>query len=192
MLDVLVTVSDSTPPDYLEECRRSLAVAAKLVDYPVRVLEVPGVPGHIGEAMWCGFAETTAPFVTWVDDDDFVLPAAFTCLKKHWAKAPEIICTRELHLSENGVRPYQERHHMMVFRRDVLEKNAATWFAPASGINRCTLSKQCTDVVDELSWVYVYRIWNSPGRKLRIEERPNGRITRGRSERNQPRRRRHQ
>lgn len=192
MLDVVITVSDTTPPEYLEECRRTVAYAASIAGYPVRVIEAPGVPGHIGEALWYGFAVTSAPYVAWVDDDDFVLPAAFTCLKKHWKREPEIICTRELHLEQNRVTPYQNRHHMTVFRRDILEKNAATWFAPASGLNRCYMTKGFSDVVDELSWVYVYRIWNSPGRKLRIEERPNGRSTRGRSERNQPRRRRHQ
>jgi hypothetical protein len=165
-LDVLITISESTPRHYVEECRRSVSVAASQAGYPVNVIEVPGVPGHIGQAMANGFARTMAPYVTWVDDDDFVLPPAFACLQRHFDRRPQAIVTRELHWHDNGTRmtPFPGRHHLTVFRRDAVREE---WFSEPVDIRRHVLVEGL-DVIDELSWVYVYRIHDSAARRLRL------------------------
>lgn len=169
MLDVIVTISNSTPRNFVNECRRSVKLAAELCPYPVNVIETPGVPGHIGKAMASGVAKSTAEYITWVDDDDFVLPTAFACLEKHYKSRPQAICARELHLSGIMIRPYNERHHLTAFRRDAVNP---AWFERPAGIRRTMLCAQMNPVVDVLSWVYVYRIWNSAGFKLRNPPRP--------------------
>src|SRR6187549_3566859 len=96
MLDVLITVSADTPKGWVAQCQRSVAEAAGCAGYPVRVITVPGVPGHIGQAMVNGIKVGDAPYVAWVDDDDKVLPNAFSCLKSALEGGPTAVCAREL------------------------------------------------------------------------------------------------
>jgi hypothetical protein len=169
LLDVLITVSETTPKEFVEQCRASVHVAALAADFPIRVIETPGVPGHIGQAMARGFEQTSAPYVAWVDDDDFVLPPAFACLAKHFAAQPQAIYTRELHWwNSDQITPYHQRHHLAAFRRDVIDP--AVWFAKRAGIRRGVFLGNELQAVDEPSWVYVYRIRESAGRALRWEE----------------------
>src|SRR5690606_40751486 len=122
MLDVLITISDSTPRNWVAQCKRTVEAAAKLAPFPVRVIEVPGVPGHIGEAMLSGLRASSAEYVAWVDDDDWVLPNAFACLQRHFSARPAAVCAREVHLLNNGaIVPFNRRHHLTAWRRDFIE-----------------------------------------------------------------------
>src|SRR5688500_12079105 len=119
MLDVLITISESTPRKFVSECKRTVRLASDLAQFPVKVIEVPGVPGHIGQAMLAGLSKSKAPYVTWVDDDDMVLPNAFACLDRHFAQQPTAICAREIQLFSNGMLyPVNRRHHLTAFHRD--------------------------------------------------------------------------
>jgi hypothetical protein len=166
VLDVLITVSESTPRNFVTECRRSVRVAADLAQYPVNVIEVPGVPGHIGQAMLGGLAKSTAEYVAWVDDDDFVLPNAFTCLERHFAAKPAAVCAREIRLLANGrLVPMHHRHHLVAFRRDVVDSVPLREFKAFT--NLALYRAAGTSVIDELSWVYIYRLRRSGGMALR-------------------------
>jgi hypothetical protein len=166
VLDVLITVSESTPRHFVSECRRSVRVAAEFAQYPVNVIEVPGVPGHIGQAMLGGLAKSTAPYIAWIDDDDFVLPNAFTCLERHFTATPSAICAREIQLLANGsLRPVNRRHHLTAFRRDVVDTVDLANF-PGHG-NVALHNAARSGAVDELSWVYVWRRRRSPGMAVR-------------------------
>lgn len=166
MLDILITVSKSTPRNFVTECRRSVHVAADLAQYPVNVIEAPGVPGHIGQAMLAGLAKSTAEYVAWVDDDDFVLPNAFTCLERHFAAKPAAICAREIQLLANGrLLPRSTRHHLTAFRQDIARAVDLNAFPalPNVALSQAALA----NVVDEFSWVYVHRIRRSDAQLLR-------------------------
>lgn len=168
MLDVLITISESTPRRFVSECKRSVHVAAGLAQYPVNVIEVPGVPGHIGQAMRAGLMKSTASYVAWVDDDDMVLPNAFTCLERHFSEEPSAICAREIQLLANGMlHPVNRRHHLTAFHRDVVDGVDLRQFPgqPNVAIHQAARS----GAVDELSWVYIWRRRRSPGMHLRSQ-----------------------
>lgn len=165
MLDVIVTVSESTPKAFVNECLHSVHAAADRCPYPVNVIEVPGVPGHIGRAMERGYQRSGARYVAWVDDDDFVLPNAFSCLERHFAAGWAAIHAREIHLLANGrLIPADRRHHLTAYRRDAIP--VAT-FESRSRPNVHMIEAVAASAVDELSWVYVYRIRRSEASKLR-------------------------
>lgn len=168
MLDVITIVSDTTPKRWVAECRATVRRAAQLANFPVSSLESPGVPGNIGEAMARSLRLSRAPYVAWVDDDDFVLPNAFSCLERHFGDEPAVIFARELMLLQNGrLVPQFERHHLSVWRRDVLESMPLPTFATHTSQDMRQHVAERSDVVDELSWVYVWRVWRSPGMALR-------------------------
>jgi len=166
MLDVITIISETTPKGFVEEARRSVRAASELCTVPLNIVETPGVPGHIGQAMRNGLAQCRGDYVAWVDDDDFVLPNAFSCLERHFAVRPSAICAREIRLLANGMlRPQRMRHHLTAFRRDVLDAAPLESFAAFPNVQ---LQKIVSDsAVDELSWVYVYRLRMSAGLALR-------------------------
>lgn len=164
-LDCITIVSDSTPKSFVNECIRSIEVAAKFASYGVNSIITPGVPGDIGLAMANGVAKSTSDWVCFVDDDDFLLPSAFSCLTRHFAASPMAICAREIHLGANGrLVPVDRRHHLTAWRRDVFDHLKLTEIArPLEPL----LNFVEHEAVDEYSWCYVYRMRISEGMKLR-------------------------
>jgi hypothetical protein len=174
MLDVLITLSEHTPPAWVAQCRRSVAEAAAQTGYPVRVYEAIGVPGHVGRAMVQGFDLTSAPYVAWVDNDDYVLPHAFSCLASRFAARPDAICTREIQLGARGQElRIPRRHHLTAWRREVIDgwrdeiaDNVAglTSTRSAQELLRNGRSPQVEDVTE---YAYVWRRYRSGGTALR-------------------------
>lgn len=170
MLDVVITVSDTTPKQYVRECIRSVDRAAKAANFPINIIETPGVPGHIGQAMRAGIVKGSNKFVAFVDDDDFVFPNAFTCLEKHFNAQPTAICAREIQLLANGrLLPTEGRHHLSAWRRDVIE-SVPLVNTPARPY-KLVYEKAWDGIVDELSWVYVYRRRISTALHVRAEHK---------------------
>lgn len=169
MLDCILTISESTPKQWVNEARRTARVCADLCPYPVNIIETPGVPNHIGKAMAGGLAKSTAQWCCWLDDDDFLLPSAFLCLAPHFAGRPDAICAREIHLLANGrLRPMNYRHHLTAFRRDLVDTVDLTQF-PATP--NAALHKATPNAAHVLDWVYVHRIRRSPAMALRAQAR---------------------
>lgn len=166
MLDVCITVSDSTPLGWVTQCQQSVAAAAAFATYPVNVITVPGVPGNIGMAMANGIRAGANPYVAWVDDDDWVLPNAFEVLKPYFKAKPPAICAREIHTFANGhIVPCDMRHHLTAWRRDVLDV-AALETNPAYPLVPLLAAVENT-AADVNAWVYMRRMWISGGAKLR-------------------------
>lgn len=171
MLDVLTIVSSSTPPAYVSACRSSVKRAAAAAGYPVTIIEVPGVPGHIGRAMKRSLERSTAPYVAWVDDDDLVLPNAFAVLERHYTGKPTAIRAREVRVYPNGtIRLHEQPHHLTAFARDVVNTVPLEQFEAYSNVPLQRAA--AAGAVDELSWVYLYRIYKSAGFALRAKSSP--------------------
>lgn len=170
MLDVILTVSDKTSTKWVNQARRSIQTAIAASSYPVNLIESPAVPGHIGQALINGFGLSTAPYVTWVDDDDFVLPDAFECLKKHFDAKPSAIFAREIRLwANNDLELFQGRHHLTAWQRETIVA-ALPGFADLPGAPYRALFAAAGDCgVDEMSWVYVHRKYRSQGMGLRAK-----------------------
>lgn len=166
MLTVITMVSSDTPKAWVSQCRASVRVAADRAGFPVDVLETAAVPGNIGMAMYGAMQACRTPYMAWVDDDDFVLPNAFSCLAPHWRKEPTAVCAREIQLLANGhLRPCELRHHLTAWRRDILE-DAALEDRPSHPLVPL-LAAVRESAADEMSWVYVRRRRLSGGAVLR-------------------------
>lgn len=122
MLDVHVLMLDSVSEEYHRQCRESLDVAVAKAGFPVHVHYVPGILGHLGIARWRGYTQGSAPYVTHVDDDDYVDPQAFAKLRPFLEKGAAAVSTGEALVSDGRVlsRMPHSRHHLMVYSRDVL------------------------------------------------------------------------
>lgn len=120
MLDCHIIVSADTRRDWVTQCLDSVREAADRAGYPVAVHLVDGVPGHIGMARAAGYAMGSHPYVTCVDDDDYLMPHAFAQLLYPMRDGVPAICTPEV-TEQNGQRRFGlAQHHLIAYRREVL------------------------------------------------------------------------
>ena len=166
LLDVLVTQSSDTPKAFIEQCMASVNAAVKAAGYPVNVIVVPGVPGHVGQAMMNGLKLSAANYVCWVDDDDWVQPRAFAILAPALRKTPVTVCAREMQFFKNGhERPFNQRHHLTAWQSTWIK---AQDLSPFKATPLVYLMKRLpADVIDVMDYVYMRRMRLSPAMKLR-------------------------
>lgn len=131
-LDVHVLVMPDTPAEWVEQRRATLSEAAAEAGFPVYIHETPGVPGHIGEGRAAGFALGTAPYVTFVDDDDYVAPLAFESLGPSLRAGKDAVFTLEWTVFPDGrlLAGNSFQHHLNVYRRELtqlVEWGRFTW-----------------------------------------------------------------
>ncbi len=117
-------------PDYREyhdQCLRSL------LEEPIHLHQIPFTKGNIGVGRYNGFNSGHAEFVSFVDDDDYVIPGIFEKCYRALDENPDAIgvVTREqrlidgvlqapdeIHLDAHWVSYFKFMHHLLMFRRD--------------------------------------------------------------------------
>lgn len=167
MLDVHILVMPETPREFVGQCIASVVEASGAAPFPVHVHVLPGVDGHVGMARQAGYQLGCQPYVTFVDDDDYVLPNAFSCLADALRESPPAIFTREIQ-EQNGMQwECKERHHLAAYRRDVLsgfDFEAHPYYVDVE------MAKKADKLgaIDVMEHVYVHRVrLNSSARLLR-------------------------
>jgi hypothetical protein len=76
---------------------------ASLVGHPINLVELPGIPGDYVTARCRGFVVGDAPFVSYVDPDDLVMPGAFeACLRALDDPALVMVWTNSLAVHEDS------------------------------------------------------------------------------------------
>lgn len=106
--------------DWWQKCRQSLC------GEPVNVHRVEGIPGDYVTARCRAFAVGSAPFVSYVDPDDWVMPGAFShCLWKLADPDVVMVWTDSVRAYEDRppapVKPYRP-HQLIVARRWAVEQ----------------------------------------------------------------------
>jgi hypothetical protein len=166
-LDIHVLVSENTPKEWLTQCLDSIQVAIGNAPFPIALHVIPAVPGHMGKARHAGYSCGTAPYVTQVDDDDYVEPKAFARLAEHMDAGIEAIFPRERTLQNGKFCLGRQRHSMKVFRRELLIDHSP-WrhTSDQRQLDRLTrgVGVSCVDITEPC---YVYRLHFSLARKLR-------------------------
>lgn len=77
LIDVHVLHSQHEYQPWWEQCLQSLQ------NQPINIFELDGIPGDIRQARYNGFTQGTAPYVSFVDPDDFVYPDTYQkCLEE--------------------------------------------------------------------------------------------------------------
>ena len=134
MLDVHVLVMDYTPPHIVQRCLDSIDAAIANAPFPVTVHRLVGEFGHLGQQRRRGYSLGTAPYVTSVDDDDWIEPNAFAILPLLSDPPPFAVAPREyVHLhrapsASSSASPSSPPrlsgtpHHLVTYRRDWLHR----------------------------------------------------------------------
>lgn len=137
--------------------------------FPVTLHVLDGVQGHIGAGRKAGFSRGSAPFATYVDDDDYLLPSAFAAIEPAMARSPAAVFTGETQEQNGHRREFAGRHHLAVYRRDVLPLvDLSLWFACADWAMRRAVERHPDGVIDVPSFDYVHRVYpRSPARTIR-------------------------
>lgn len=180
MLDCHVLVSDKTPRDWLQACCSSLADAVNQAGFPVELHFLQAIDGHIGEARAAGYGKGVYPYVTSVDDDDWVEPGAFNCLLAAMQNNPAAIYTHSTRWQNGHATHSARKQALRVFRRDV---TASFDFGPWSAVEDIPLMRHAEtagDVIEIPEAVYNIRVYSgSQGRALRRANPEQVRLARG-------------
>lgn len=134
MIDVHILISPEREL-WLDEC------LASLKRQPINLYLIDGIKNHVGRGRIKGFSQGNSEWVSFVDDDDLVLPGAFSEIEDTVRNFPtaKAIFTREEFINEKGEvikkatqlpdrfnKPHllslrRWDHHLMVFKRKELE-----------------------------------------------------------------------
>lgn len=167
-LDVHMAISSHTPRHWVNFAVRSVRRAAMQAPFPVWLHLVKGVDGHIGQARAHGFAQGRAPYVTFVDDDDYVLPHAFRALHEALLQNPDAVFPRERILQNGKFLPGAQQHAMFVFKREHLI-DFRDW--PNYGEQAQIRKLQALKFINIPDELYVYRVYPSRARALGRQHR---------------------
>lgn len=112
------------------------ALLEQLAAEPVNVHIVKGHPRHIGRGRHDGFRQGSAPWCSYVDDDDMIEPGIYRKMLDLVERDNRLsgVCTRECIVHPDGthqikefMRTYYDKrdlysiHHLPLFRRDAIE-----------------------------------------------------------------------
>ena len=126
--DVHVIVSENHK-EYHEQCFDSLK------EEPINLHVIPGTDGHIGIGRYRGFHSGCAEFMSYVDDDDYIIPGIFEKCYAALDENPDAVgvVTKESPLKEGRIIPPVEismdvpwrlfvrrMHHLVVYRRSMV------------------------------------------------------------------------
>lgn len=164
MLDVHILVSHDTRPEWLAQCIGSVRIAAALADFPIDVHEVPAVIGHIGVGRTAGYKLGSHPYVTCVDDDDYLLSHAFSQMTDAIKSGFQAIFTPEFTLQNGHMRTGLKRHHLVAYRRRDALINHDLW--PSCG-DLAQINSIGADAIDLECPAYVHRLYTSKARVMR-------------------------
>lgn len=93
-LDIHVLVHPNTPTAWVDECLGSVEAARRNAGMPTALHVLPADESSIGAGRFIGYNKGDHPYVTSVDDDDWVSPNAFSVLHEAMSKNPSGIVTR--------------------------------------------------------------------------------------------------
>lgn len=167
MIDCHIIIANDTPETWLAQCLDSVQGAIERAGYPVELHLVPFVPWHIGQARAAGYARGSYPYVTCVDDDDYLLPHAFEQMRESLLAGVAAACTPEFTLQNGHLRPGAPRHHLVAIRREWIIDH--TQWKCCGDVAQLSAIEACA--VDLPSAAYVHRLYGTS--KARVMRRAN-------------------
>ena len=157
----------------LELCLDSITHAITYAGIPVSLHVVPGPKGHIGNERARAYGLGNHPYVTCVDDDDWIEASAFSVIGEALQCRPKAVYTKAWGW-QNGKRLENNlRQHLRVFRRqDVSAFDFSTWAACDSSALMAYIDTLPGETMYLNDRVYHYRIDpNSRARRILRSDR---------------------
>lgn len=178
-LDLHILILPQTNPDWVQQCLRSVREAVAFAGFPVAVHALPATYGHVGRERARGYAQGSAPYVTQVDEDDFITVHALEILREHLVAKVDAIFPQEMivpfdlpegdDLIMHPLQKGRQRHSMKVFRREHLIDHSQ-WIWAGDTAQMCSLETRCTRLVDSTDPSYYYRVYpQSASRPMRLQ-----------------------
>lgn len=155
-VDVHVIILDRTPKDWVKQCIESIHAAARFSPFMVHLFTVEGVLGHIGVGRAKGYALGNSPYVTYVDDDDYLIPEAFHEMSEALEQEPDAAFPGEYVLENNQHRVMLRRHHLPFYRREHIIDHTK-WIA--GGDPQQIHAVRDMRIIDVPKPVYVHRMY---------------------------------
>lgn len=121
MIDVHILSIPERKGPQLDRCIDSVLAAAAMAPFPVNVHVVScDSDGHIGRGRKKGYDIGSMPYVTNVDDDDWLEVDAFRAIESGLMAKPPALYTSFFHHTPKGVHVNKCRALLRVFHRDVI------------------------------------------------------------------------
>jgi hypothetical protein len=166
MLDCHIIVSPDTPRAWVTQCLDSVHEAADRAGFPVAVHVVTASGPHIGHDRAAGYALGRHPYVTSVDDDDWIEPNAFAVLSDVLADNPVAVTTGCIAHQHGKSFRLPWRTNLRVFRRDVAASAPLIDWPVYDGPAMLAHADGLGEVIEINSPVYHYRLHVSGHRRL--------------------------
>lgn len=112
-IDVHVLTHEGTRQDWLEQCLESLRVE------PVNTTVIDNTGLGVGAGRSRGYAIGTAPFVSYVDSDDYVLPGCFDACLVGLSTHRAVVTMERVEYEDGRAFPFPKPgHSVAVYRRE--------------------------------------------------------------------------
>ncbi len=166
-VDLHVLISAQTYRPWVRQCLDSIEAAIARAPFAVQLFTVRGVVGHIGQGRHTAYQLGTSPYVTYVDDDDFLLPHAFEAIASALIQWPDAVFPAEQVLLNGCPFEGQQRHHLPIYKRSHIIDHRP--YVCAGDVAQIEFVKHL-HVIDVLDPVYVHRLYSaSKARQLRLQ-----------------------
>lgn len=173
MIDCHILIHPDTRADWVTQCLDSVYLAADRAGYPVAVHPVriadacPQALGHIGRGRAYGYSLGVHPYVTSVDDDDWIEPWAFAALADALDRGVAGLTTEAvMHLHDNEMRNPRWRYAMRAFHRSVVSSAPVAEWRVDDAQQMMEYARSVGEMMHIPREVYHYRLHASPHRAL--------------------------
>lgn len=166
-VDAHVLISKSTPKEWVDRCLESIHMAARFASFKVNVFTLSGVEGHIGQGRAQGYALGCSPYVTYIDDDDYLVEEAFHDVAPALVESPDAVFPGEYIIHGSKITKCLRRHHLPFYRREHLIDHSL-W--RVSGDPRQIYALGDKNIIEVKIPLYCYRIYHhSPASRVTQE-----------------------
>lgn len=168
-VDVHVLILNTTPRDWVERCVESIHAAARFAPFKVNLSTLPGVEGHIGIGRARGYAMGDSPYVTYVDDDDYLIEDSFHNVAEALEQQPDAVFPGEYLVNGSRIVECLRRHHLPFYRREHLIDHTK-W--SVAGDPRQIYALNDKSVIEVSEPLYCYRIHSESASSKLTKEHP--------------------
>ena len=116
MIDIHVLTHEGTRLDWLDQCLQSLE------GHPANVHVIDNAGHSVGEGRARGYAQGSAPYVAYVDSDDYVLPGCFEACLGGLEIHRSVVTMEQIIYFDGRTFPFPKPgHNVAVYRREDIE-----------------------------------------------------------------------